>query len=103
MPHFLAFYEKSVPMVVVWVGAEEPVVSLSCRYRHRGFRVGSNIHAGIQKAQQNMRVTRNRTCQVGTRTVAVSWQNQYNCFIISCLQKGYPASTKISSPRTSTA
>src|SRR5258708_39823361 len=65
MPHFLTLYEKSVPMVVVWVGAEDPVVSLRCRYRHRGFRVGSNIHAGIQKAQQNMRVKRNRTCQVG--------------------------------------
>src|SRR6266853_6382551 len=67
MPHFLAFYEKSVPMVVVWVGAEEPVVSLSCRYRHRGFLCGSNIHAGIQKAKQNMRVRRNRTYHVGTR------------------------------------
>src|SRR5882762_4549837 len=37
MPHFLTLYEKSVPMVLVWVGAEDPVVSLRSRYRHRGF------------------------------------------------------------------
>src|SRR2546425_12918029 len=64
MPHFLTLYEKSVPMVVVWVGGEDPVVSLRSRYRHRGFRVGSNIHAGMQEAKQNMRVRRNWAWQV---------------------------------------
>src|SRR5882762_11084523 len=37
VPHLLALYEKSVPVIVVRVGAEDPVVSLRSRYRHRGF------------------------------------------------------------------
>jgi len=57
MPHFLAFNEKRVPMIVMRVGAEDPVVSLRGRNRHRGFRVGSNIHASEQKTKQNMRVS----------------------------------------------
>src|ERR1700746_2030458 len=37
MPHLLAFYEKRVPVIVVRVGAEDPVMSLNSRCRHRGF------------------------------------------------------------------
>src|SRR5260370_20722538 len=87
MPHFLTLYEKSGPMVVVWVGAENPVVSLRCRYRHRGFRVGSNIHAGTQKAKQNMRVRRNRARQVSTDPNGNILANQYNVFIINILRE----------------
>src|SRR5262249_29117272 len=35
VPHFLAFYEKGVPVIVVRVGAEDPIVSCSSWYRHR--------------------------------------------------------------------
>src|SRR5437899_11230899 len=35
MPHFLALHKKGVPMVVVRVCSEDPVVASSCRSRHR--------------------------------------------------------------------
>src|SRR5207244_8332221 len=35
MPHFLTLHKKGVPMVVVWVCSEDPVVASSCRSRHR--------------------------------------------------------------------
>src|SRR5258708_32706180 len=87
MPHFLTLYEKSVPMVVVWVGAEDPVVSLRSRYRHRGFRVGSNIHAGTPQAKQNMRVRRNRAWQGRTGPSGFISVNQYNLCIINILRE----------------
>src|SRR6266478_1674386 len=87
MPHFLTLYEKSVPMVVVWVSAEDPVVSLRSRYRHRGFRVGSNIHAGTQKAKQNMRVRRNKAWQLRTGPNGNISANQYNLFTINTLRE----------------
>src|SRR6266704_5917627 len=37
VPHLLALYEKRVPVIVVRVGGEDPVVSLGSRCRHRGF------------------------------------------------------------------
>src|SRR5713101_7021651 len=103
VPHFLTLYEKSVPVIVVRVCAEDPVVSLNSRYRHRGFRVGSNIHAGTQKAKQNMRVRRNRACQAGTRSSGYISAKSIQLPHYQHFPESYPASTKISSPRTSTA
>src|SRR5690349_1568775 len=53
VPHFLSFYEKCVPVVVVRVGAENPVMSLRGRECHLDFR-RSTIHARVQKAKQNV-------------------------------------------------
>src|ERR1700730_19425982 len=56
VPHFLALYEKRVPVVVVWVGAKDPVVSLRGRNCHRGFE--SALYIGYdEKAKQNVRVS----------------------------------------------
>src|SRR5882762_1215599 len=37
VPHLLALYEEGVPVILVRVGAEDPVVSFGSRGRHRGF------------------------------------------------------------------
>jgi hypothetical protein len=37
VPHLFALNEEGVPVIVVWVSAEEPIVSLGSRGRHRGF------------------------------------------------------------------
>src|ERR1700722_4910501 len=58
VPHLLTLHERRVPMVVVRVGAENPVMSLRGRNCHRGLESGSNIHGRSQKAKQNMRVSR---------------------------------------------
>jgi hypothetical protein len=47
-------------VIVVRVGAENPVMSLRGRNGHRGFESASNIHGRGQKAKQNMRVSQVR-------------------------------------------
>src|ERR1700722_3126306 len=40
MPHFLTLYEQRIPMIVVRVGTEDPVMSVRGRKRHRIFETG---------------------------------------------------------------
>src|SRR6267143_1708087 len=60
MPHLLTLHKKCVPVIVVGIRGENPVVSLSSRSRHRSLGVGSNIHADTQKAKQNVGVRPSR-------------------------------------------
>src|SRR5690242_1469301 len=53
MPHFLPLHEERVPVVVVGVGAEDPVVSLRSRSCHRGFESAA-IYTGTAKKRNKM-------------------------------------------------
>src|SRR6202011_5709002 len=50
--HLLTLYEKRIPVVVVRVGAEDPVVSLRGRKCHRGFE--SALYTGRRKKRNEM-------------------------------------------------
>src|SRR5579859_5193806 len=53
VPHFLAFNEKRVPVVVVRVGAEYPIVTLRSRSCHRGLESAA-IYTGRVKKRNKM-------------------------------------------------
>src|SRR5215475_15658732 len=55
MPHLLALNKKRVPVIVVRVCGEDPVVSSRCLRRHLE-KFGGTIHAMTGKAKQNVRV-----------------------------------------------
>jgi hypothetical protein len=90
VPHFLALYEKRIPVVVVRVGAEDPVVSLRGRKCHRGFE--SDYTRGVTKK-------RNKMCELAafrqnlhhkTENRKVNPQNNDNIFVFSNLQLNHP-------------
>jgi hypothetical protein len=62
MPHLFALNEKRIPMIVVWVCGEDPIVSSRSGYRHLEKKFGGTIHAMTCKAKQNMRVRRSKGC-----------------------------------------
>src|SRR5450631_2209641 len=105
MPHFLALNEKRVPMEVVRVNAEDPVVSLRGRNRHRGFESASNIHAAGQKAKQNMRVSRTPrsgiACCLAQKALLTPGQSLMPLVFYKIhAHAAPPISTNTSSPRT---
>src|SRR5262249_34525253 len=56
VPHFLPLNEKCVPVIVMRVGAEDPISSLLRWWsRHRGFE--RTIHIAASNAKQNVRVS----------------------------------------------
>src|SRR5215472_7540350 len=62
MPHFLPFNEERVPVIVMRVGAEDPISSLLRWWnRHRGFE--RTIHTAASNAKQNVRLSSTQQAQ----------------------------------------
>src|SRR5207249_6572240 len=56
MPHLFSFYEKRVPVIVVRVRAEDPIVSLNRSYRHSGLEPAELYTLVFKKRNKNVGV-----------------------------------------------